>query len=152
MGPRSNGDTPEDGDDPYNLARFVEAQGTVYKAVRRELSAGRKESHWMWFVFPQLAGLGRSPTARHFELRSEAEARAYLHHPILGPRLVECAEMVLGHPGLSAEIILGPVDAKKFRSSMTLFAEIADEPALFRRALETFYRGEPDPATLRLLA
>jgi uncharacterized protein (DUF1810 family) len=138
-------------DDPHDLRRFVAAQAPVMGDVLAELRAGAKRTHWMWFVFPQLAGLGHSPTARHFAIASLAQARAYLHHPVLGARLVDCARLVNGHPGLSASRIFGTPDDLKFRSSMTLFSCAApDEPA-FAAALDQFFAGRPDPLTLDLL-
>ena len=136
------------------MERFVEAQdaGGTYTAALRELRAGRKTSHWMWFVFPQLAGLGHSSMAQAYALASLDEARAYLAHPVLGPRLRECTAAVLAHTDRSAEQILGVVDALKLRSSMTLFARAApDEPA-FAAVLEAFYCGEPDARTEQLLS
>ncbi len=134
----------------FALDRFVEAQAGVYSAALAELRRGSKESHWMWFVFPQLAGLGRSATALHYAIASLAEARAYLEHPLLGARLRECCEAVLPHQS-SAEQIFGPVDATKFRSSMTLFecAGAADDP--IGACLDRFFDGQRDVATLRLL-
>lgn len=134
-----------------SLARFVEAQEGVYEEALAELKRGRKTSHWMWFVFPQIAGLGASPTARFYAIASADEAHAYLAHPLLGARLGECAETILAHRGASAEAILGPIDAMKLRSSMTLFEAMADDPTPFAAVLVAFYDGERDPATLRLL-
>lgn len=135
-----------------DLERFVEAQAPVYATALRELRAGEKRSHWMWFTFPQLAGLGRSATARHFGLAGLEEARAYLGHPLLGARLAECTDAMLRWPGRrSAEAILGPVDALKFASSMTLF-EKAGGGARFAAALDGFYGGRRDALTLDLLA
>ncbi|HEY3523122.1 MAG TPA: DUF1810 domain-containing protein [Candidatus Limnocylindrales bacterium] len=134
-----------------DLERFVRAQGPVYDDVVAELGAGRKTGHWMWFVFPQLAGLGRSETSRYYAIASLDEARAYFGHPILGPRLIECARLVYEGPGSSAESILGPIDAVKLRSSMTLFARAAPEEPLFGAVLDRFYGGRPDPATEALL-
>ncbi|TWG11640.1 DUF1810 domain-containing protein [Actinoplanes teichomyceticus] len=134
-----------------DLERFVRAQdGGVHEQARAELAAGRKRSHWMWFVFPQLAGLGSSPTAQAYAIRDLAEARAYLAHPVLGPRLTECAEALLAVEGRAAAQILGHPDDLKLRSSMTLFAEAAEDPAVFRRVLGRYYDG-PDPRTLELL-
>ncbi|GIF03808.1 DUF1810 domain-containing protein [Actinoplanes siamensis] len=133
-----------------DLQRFVHAQGGVHEQARAELAAGHKRSHWMWFVFPQLAGLGSSPTARAYAIRDLDEARAYLAHPVLGPRLVECARTLLGVRGRTASQILGHPDDLKLRSSMTLFAEAADDPAVFRQVLERYYDG-PDARTLELL-
>jgi uncharacterized protein (DUF1810 family) len=137
--------------DHFHLQRFVEAQEPVYEEVRRELRAGRKQSHWMWFVFPQIAGLGQSPTSRRFAISSLAEASAYLAHPVLGQRLNECATLALGVEGRSAPDIFGPVDAMKFRSSMTLFAKAGPPGGVFERCLEKYFAGAPDPATLARL-
>jgi uncharacterized protein (DUF1810 family) len=141
------------GADPFDLERFVQAQdqGGTYPAALQELRRGRKASHWMWFVFPQLAGLGSSPTARFFAIRSLDEARAYLGHPVLGTRLREAAEAVHSAPAVSAEALLGGIDAQKLRSSMTLFVRAAPEEPLFQRVLDRWYGGAPDPATDRLL-
>jgi uncharacterized protein (DUF1810 family) len=135
----------------FNLERFLAAQAPVYDQALAELRAGRKESHWMWFIFPQLAGLGRSATARFFAIVSADEARAYLAHPLLGGRLAECVEATLGHGDRSADAIFGSVDAMKFRSSLTLFEAAAAEPQLFASALDLFYSGSRDPGTLKLL-
>ncbi len=137
--------------DPYDLARFVEAQDPVYADVVDELRAGRKRSHWMWFVFPQLRDLGRSPAAMHYGIGSRDEALAYLAHDVLGPRLRECARLVAAVEGSSAERVMGHVDALKLRSSMTLFAAVADDDRDFVAVLERFYDGERDPLTLELL-
>jgi uncharacterized protein (DUF1810 family) len=131
-----------------DLHRFVAAQdrdGTFERALA-ELRAGRKESHWVWFVFPQRAGLGQSEMSRRYAIGSPAEARAYVEHPVLGPRLIESAEALLTHPDSSAREILGGIDAVKLRSSMTLFARAAPGQPVFRRVLERFYAGEADPA------
>lgn len=145
--------------DPYRLARFVDAQEPVYAAVLAELRAGRKRSHWIWFVFPQLTALGRSPTAKHFGIAGCAEARAYLDHPLLGARLRECARLVAAIEGSSMEKVFGFPDHLKVRSSMTLFAHCAAsaaDGAEFRAVLDTCYRdyadGAEDPETLRLLS
>ena len=138
-------------DDPHNLARFVDAQRAVYDAVLAELRRGRKASHWMWFVFPQIAGLGRSPMAREYAIGSREEARAYLAHPVLGPRLRECAALVAETERRSITEILGPIDGVKFRSSMTLFAEVAPGEPVFRQALDKYFDGQPDPLTLERL-
>lgn len=137
-------------DDPFDLARFVSAQAPVIEAVRDELRAGRKRSHWMWFVFPQLKGLGLSGTAQHYGIASLEEARAYLAHPVLGPRLRECCALMLAVPGKSAHDILGSPDDLKFRSCLTLFGLAAPEEPLFRNGLERFYGGEGDPRTRRM--
>ena len=138
--------------DPYNLSRFVEAQRACFETALLELRAGAKRSHWMWFVFPQIEGLGRSPTAQLYAIRSLNEARAYLEHPLLGPRLRQGVEALLAHAGqISAEQILAPIDAAKLRSCLTLFEAASDEP-LFGRALDGFFGGARDPRTLQLLA
>jgi uncharacterized protein (DUF1810 family) len=137
--------------DRFDLERFVEAQGSVYDAVRRELGAGRKESHWMWFVFPQVAGLGQSATSIRFAIATLDEARAYLAHAVLGPRLRECATLALETEGRTARQIFGGVDELKFRSSMTLFARAAPDEELFQRCLDKYFAGQPDPATVARL-
>ena len=133
------------------LERFVAAQAPVYEAALAELRQGRKRTHWMWFVFPQLRGLGASAMSRRYGLESLEEAAAYLAHPILGPRLRECTEAVNDLAGRSAEAIFGPVDAMKLRSSMTLF-ELAGGGAPFRRCLDSYFGGAADPRTIELLA
>jgi uncharacterized protein (DUF1810 family) len=135
----------------FQLERFVEAQARVFDTALAELLRGGKESHWMWFVFPQLARLGRSETAIFYGIRSGSEARAYLAHPLLGPRLLECAHAVLMHRERRPEEIFGSIDAMKFRSSMTLFEAVDERSEPFSAALETFYGGERDSATLQLL-
>jgi len=132
------------------LERFVEAQAGTYDRALAELRAGRKASHWMWFVFPQIAGLGRSDTARFYAITDRDEARAYLAHPLLGARLVEATRAVTAAPG-SAEAILEAIDAAKLRSSMTLFEAVATDPEPYRAALDRFFGGERDPETLRRL-
>ena len=144
------------GGDPYGLGRFTAAQdaGGTYGRAVAELRAGRKVSHWMWFVFPQLAGLGRSVTAQEYAISSLDEARAYLRHPVLGPRLAECARVLTEVRGRTAEQIFGALDAQKLRSSMTLFRRADPEgPAgpLFDQVLGQYFDGQPDPATGRLL-
>ena len=140
--------------DPHDLERFVAAQAPVWAQVRAELAAGRKRSHWMWFVFPQLRGLGRSAMAERYGIASRAEAAAYLAHPLLGARLHDCTRLTLdAAAGESALAILGAPDDLKFRSSMTLFAAVADAPqSPFAAALERFFDGVGDAATLALLA
>ncbi|KAA3634248.1 MAG: DUF1810 domain-containing protein [Proteobacteria bacterium] len=137
--------------DPYDLARFVHAQDPVIGRVHAELGAGRKRSHWMWFVFPQLIGLGSSATARRFAIRSRAEAEHFIRHPLLGPRLARCTRLVNAIDGRTAADIFGFPDYLKFQSSMTLFAKVADEATVYRKALERFFAGTPDSATLELL-
>jgi uncharacterized protein (DUF1810 family) len=134
--------------DPFNLQRFVEAQNSVYTQVCAELKQGVKRSHWMWFIFPQIAGLGHSPMARRFAIGSLAEARAYLEHPILGRRLTECTTLVNRIEGKTAEEIFGYPDDMKFRSSMTLFAYTTSEYEQFEAALQKFFQGVRDPLTL----
>jgi uncharacterized protein (DUF1810 family) len=134
--------------DPFGLERFVRAQdGGVYDQALRELRAGAKRGHWMWFVFPQVAGLGRSSTAQHYALSGSEEARAYLAHPVLGPRLVECAQALLELSGRDPVRVLGPVDAVKLRSSMTLFEAAAPDERVFAEVLERWFHGERDEAT-----
>jgi uncharacterized protein (DUF1810 family) len=133
------------------LEEFVKAQNAVYDDVMRELAAARKETHWMWFIFPQMAGLGSSPMAQKFGIASKAEARSYLDHDVLGPRLRECTRLMLAAPGRNLSAILGYPDTLKFRSSMTLFAAVAPEEAIFEEALEKFFGGERDPRTVGLL-
>ncbi|WP_338474881.1 DUF1810 domain-containing protein [Pseudomonas khavaziana] len=137
--------------DTFNLSRFVEAQRPVFSRVMDELRAGRKTSHWMWFVFPQLQGLGRSDMAGRFAISGLAEARAYLQHELLGPRLEACVAAVLQHRGVSAERIFGSPDDLKLRSCLTLFKNVPSSPAVYQQALEQFYSGEPDRKTLLLL-
>ena len=138
--------------DPLNLERFVTEQAPVFETVLAELRAGRKRSHWMWFVFPQLAGLGRSSTARFYGIRSLDEARRYLAHPLLGPRLNLCASIVLASESPSLHAIFGSPDDLKFRSCMTLFSLAADDPDnSFRQALDRWCNGRPDEQTLALI-
>ena len=133
---------------PYDLERFVEAQAGVYSQVCSELRAGRKRSHWMWFIFPQIRGLGSSPTAVHYAIDSLAEAAAYLAYPVLGPRLRECTALVLGTSGKTVEAIFGYPDHLKFHSSMTLFAKASSDENIFEEALAKFFGGALDQATL----
>jgi uncharacterized protein (DUF1810 family) len=139
--------------DPHDLQRFVDAQDDLhtYDTALAELRAGRKRSHWMWFVLPQLAGLGMSSTAERFGIHGLAEAQAYLAHPVLGPRLLACARALADLDGHDPVAVLGPVDALKLRSSMTLFAHVAPDEAVFREVLDRYYDGADDPATLALL-
>jgi uncharacterized protein (DUF1810 family) len=134
-----------------NLDRFVEAQAPVYDRALSELKAGRKQSHWMWFVFPQIAGLGHSPMAQHYAIPNLAGARAYLAHPLLGARLRECTQAVMAVEGQTAHEIFGSPDDLKFRSSMTLFAHAVPEEKLFRAALEKYFDSEADALTLEKL-
>lgn len=134
--------------DPFDLERFVSAQQHVYKSVLSELEAGMKMGHWMWFIFPQIRGLGRSPTSIEYAISSREEAKAYLQHPVLGPRLKECARLVVLVEGRSAHEIFDSPDDMKFRSSMTLFSEVSQGEAIFKRALQKYFNGLPDPLTL----
>jgi len=137
--------------DPYDLQRFVDAQGPVMTSVEAELRAGRKSSHWMWFVFPQLRGLGRSAMAERYGIASLDEARAYLAHAVLGLRMRKCCSLVLAVQGSSAHEIFGSPDDSKFRSSLTLFKHAAPDEQLFADCLRKYYNGIEDPATLALL-
>lgn len=137
--------------DPYQLDRFVAAQRDTYAIAVTEICSGRKQSHWMWFIFPQIDGLGSSPTARHYAIKGRDEAEAYLRHPVVGTRLVECAESALRIRGLSARDVFGSPDALKLRSSATLFAAVAPAGSVFERLLERYFDGQPDQRTLKLL-
>jgi uncharacterized protein (DUF1810 family) len=138
--------------DPHDLARFVEAQEGVYDRALAEVRAGRKRSHWMWFVFPQIDGLGSSSMARRYAIKSRSEAEAYLAHPVLGPRLMACAEAAAGVPEpASALDVFGSPDDMKLRSSATLFAAMSPAGSVFERVLDRYFRGERDPATVRLM-
>ncbi|MEP6962143.1 MAG: DUF1810 domain-containing protein [Acidobacteriota bacterium] len=137
--------------DPYDLLRFVTAQEPAISGVLAELKAGRKRTHWIWFVFPQVYGLGSSGMAQRFAISSKAEAQAYLAHPVLGPRLRQCVELVNGVEGRTANGIFGYPDDLKFRSSMTLFAQSAQDNQVFLDALQKYYGGEMDPLTLAKL-
>jgi uncharacterized protein (DUF1810 family) len=136
-------------DDPFDLDRFVAAQNErgVYDAAPAELRRGRKTSHWMWFVFPQIAGLGLSAMSKKYSIASIAEAQAYVRHPVLGPRLIECAAVVAQTRGRTAEEIFGGIDAQKLHSSMTLFLRAAPDQPVFRAVLDQFFAGALDPAT-----
>jgi uncharacterized protein (DUF1810 family) len=136
----------------FNLDRFVQAQDQVMEQVRRELLEGRKRSHWMWFVFPQLTGLGHSSVARHYAIASLEQAEAYLRHPILGPRLIECSELVNRVKGRSINEIFGGLDDLKFHSSMTLFSLVQDTAPVFKAALEKYFGGAQDRLTMEKLA
>jgi uncharacterized protein (DUF1810 family) len=140
-----------DTDDPHDLQRFVAAQQAVLQQVLAELAAGAKTSHWMWFVFPQLKGLGRSATARHYGLTSLAEAQAYWAHPVLGARLKLCCDRLLPHRDLTALQIFGPTDALKLCSCLTLFERAAPQEPVFAQLLAQYYGGRRDAATLALL-
>jgi len=135
--------------DPFRLRRFVDAQdgGRAFATAVLELRGGRKRSHWMWFIFPQIAGLGLSPTAQHFAISGVPEARAYLAHPVLGPRLVQCARILTELPGTDAVTVLGSVDAQKLRSSMTLFAAAYPAEGVFQDVLDQYFAGEADDGT-----
>jgi uncharacterized protein (DUF1810 family) len=137
--------------DPYNLQRFVDAQYPIYDEVCRELRSGYKRGHWMWFIFPQIAGLGNSATAREFAISSLKEAEAYLKHPILGPRLRECTQLVIAIEDHWAYEIFGGIDSKKFRSSMTLFTHATTDNRVFKNALQKYFGGEFDQLTLERL-
>lgn len=139
-------------DDPHDLQRFVDAQDPVFAQVLDELAAGAKRSHWMWFVFPQLAGLGRSATARFYGIASREEALAYWRHAVLGPRLRAACEQLRPHAARGAAQVLGAVDALKLRSCLTLFEQVAPEEPLFGALLDAFYGGDRDVLTLELLA
>jgi uncharacterized protein (DUF1810 family) len=135
-------------DDPYLLQRFVDAQAPVFDTVCAELRAGRKRSHWMWFIFPQIAGLGHSAMAQRFAIASLDEARAYLRHPVLGPRLRECTRLVAAIEGRAIDAIFGYPDDLKFHSSVTLFAHAAPDEPVFAECLRKYFGGAPDTATL----
>ena len=137
--------------DSYNLERFVEAQNGVFDRVCAELRQGQKRSHWMWFIFPQIKGLGSSDIAQHFAISSLQEAEAYLGHPVLGPRLKQCTQLVNQIDGRTVDEIFGYPDNLKFRSSMTLFAQLPTDTQIFRDALEKYFGGKPDPRTLKKL-
>ncbi|WP_448032460.1 DUF1810 domain-containing protein [Bradyrhizobium liaoningense] len=137
--------------DPFDLNRFIRAQDPVYRHVQAELARGRKQTHWMWFVFPQVAGLGFSAMSQRYAIESRAEAEAYLAHPVLGARLIECTRLVLAVEGRTINAILGAPDDAKFRSSMTLFGAVSDEP-VFDQAIARYFAGERDGATLEILS
>lgn len=137
--------------DPFDLERFLRAQDPVFRDVLGELARGRKQTHWMWFVFPQVAGLGFSAMSQRYAIGSRAEAEAYLAHPVLGPRLIECTRLVLAVDGRTINAILGAPDDSKFRSSMTLFGAVSNEP-VFDEALAKYFAGERDGATLEILS
>jgi uncharacterized protein (DUF1810 family) len=137
--------------DPHDLRRFLDAQASNYTDALAELRAGRKRSHWMWYVFPQYAGLGHSTMAQRYSIKNVAEADAYLRHPILGPRLLECAEALLVHDARSAYEILGSPDDLKLRSSATLFSHVSPTGSPFHRLLDKFFAGEPDRRTVELI-
>ena len=140
------------GHDPFDLERFVQAQRGDYERALAELKSGRKRSHWMWYIFPQLDGLGQSSMSRRYSIKNPAEARAYLTHPLLGPRLHECADVLLGLEDHTAHEIFGSPDDLKLRSCATLFAELSPSDSVFHRLLTKYFQGEPDCQTLRLLS
>jgi len=140
-----------DPNDPYNLDRFVQAQKADYNQALSEIKKGRKRSHWMWYVFPQFKGLGRSQTSQHYAIKSVAEAKAYLSHPVLGPRLTECAEALLQVEGRSTSEIFGSPDDSKLKSCATLFAQVSPAGSVFERVLGKYFQGKPDRTTLDLL-
>jgi uncharacterized protein (DUF1810 family) len=148
----TNRDDFRHSNDSYNLDRFLQAQQTAYQRALSEIRNGRKQTHWMWYIFPQFDGLGFSPTARHYSIKSIEEARAYLAHPILGPRLHECAEAVLGVEGRTANNIFGSPDDMKLKSCATLFAQVIPPGSVFERLLAKYFKGELDSKTLELLA
>ena len=139
-------------DDPYHLQRFLDAQEGAFEIALGELARGRKESHWMWFIFPQMEGLGRSSVARRYAIKSRAEAEAYLLHPILGARLRQSAQALLKVEGKTATQVIGSTDNLKLRSSLTLFALVAGDEIVFQQALDKYYGGEKDAKTLALLS
>lgn len=142
---------PRSPEDPHGLARFEKAQSECYGTALAELKAGKKRTHWMWFVFPQLSGLGFSPTSQYYAVRDRSEAEAYLAHPVLGPRLVECCQALLKLGDVSASEVFGYPDDLKLRSSMTLFSAVSPEGSVFSKVLDKFFGGEPDSKTLALL-
>ena len=154
MDPRRATFAPAVMSDPYGLERFVSAQNQAdtFATAAAELRAGAKRGHWMWFVFPQIAGLGQSPTSRRYAIASLDEARAYMAHPVLGPRLIDCARILCELGGRTAQDIFGGIDAIKLRSSMTLFARAAPDNPVFDQVLDAYFGGVPDEATDRLLA
>jgi uncharacterized protein (DUF1810 family) len=135
----------------HDLTRFVDAQRGVYEQALSEIRSGRKRTHWMWFVFPQIAGLGSSPTSQHFAIRDRAEAQAYLAHPILGARLLECTQALLDLDAGSASEVFGYPDDLKLKSSMTLFSEVSGTRAIFAQVLDKYFEGESDERTIKLL-
>ncbi len=137
--------------DRFDLNRFVEAQSDIFQRALTELKRGEKRSHWMWFIFPQIDGLGYSSTAKFYAIKSKGEAQAYLNHSLLGPRLIECSKVLLQHQGLSASDIFGFPDDLKLRSSMTLFATVSEPNSVFSRVLGQYFEGQTDDRTLELL-
>jgi uncharacterized protein (DUF1810 family) len=148
----SRAENSHDQDDPFDLARFTSAQETVYSRALAEVRNGQKRSHWMWFIFPQIDGLGFSSTAKHYAIKGADEARQYLAHPVLGPRLLECAEAVLAVEGRSAAEIFGSPDDLKLKSCMTLFESVAGQDSVFGRVLNKYYQGKRDTRTQEILA
>ena len=144
-------DSPSNLSDSYDLDRFINAQTGIYDRALAELREGLKRSHWMWYIFPQIEGLGHSPTTRHYSIKSLEEARQYLAHPVLGPRLTECTEAVLSAQGLSAEDIFGHPDDWKLQSSMTLFELASGPQSVFSRVLDKYYQGKRDSQTLQIV-
>lgn len=142
---------PDEMSDVYNLNRFVQAQQSVYEQALSEIKSGKKRSHWMWYVFPQFDGLGLSDTSKRYSIKSIAEAKAYLSHPILGSRLIECAEAVLSIEGRTANEIFGSPDDMKLKSCATLFSSVSPGKSVFDQLLDKFFQGERDDRTLRLL-
>ncbi|MCX7666534.1 MAG: DUF1810 domain-containing protein [Gemmataceae bacterium] len=143
---------PEPENDPFHLYRFLEAQLDDYFTALAEIRAGQKESHWMWYIFPQFRGLGHSPTSQHFAIQSLAEAQAYFAHPVLGTRLLECFESLLELENRTARQMFGPIDSLKLRSCATLFARACPQNRIFQRVLDRYYEGQPDPKTLELIS
>ena len=149
--PTTDAHEPNGAADPHDLKRFVEAQAAVYEQALAEISRGRKRSHWMWYIFPQFDGLGFSSTSKRYSIKSVAEAKAYLAHPVLGPRLLECAEAALQLEGRSAFDIFGSPDDAKLRSCATLFAHVSPAASVFERLLAKFFQARPDDKTLQLI-
>jgi uncharacterized protein (DUF1810 family) len=147
----TNANEPGGAGDPYDLNRFVQVQADDYEQALAQIKRARKQSHWMWYIFPQYDGLGFSSTSRRYAIKCRAEAEAYLSHPVLGPRLIECAEAVLGVEGRSAFEVLGSPDDVKLRSCATLFASVSPEGSVFHQLLDKYYHGERDSKTLHLL-
>jgi uncharacterized protein (DUF1810 family) len=145
-------DGPACASDPYDLRRFVDAQESSYEQALTEITNGRKQSHWMWYIFPQFAGLGSSETSRRYAVKSIAEAKAYLAHPVLGPRLVQCAEAALRVEGRTAVEMFGSPDDMKLRSCATLFGLVSPGGSVFHRLIDTYFQGRRDEGTLRLIA
>ena len=146
-----NANEPNSATDPFDLNRFVQAHQNSYETALAEMKSGRKRSHWMWYIFPQLAGLGFSPTSQRYSIKSKAEVLAYLEHPLLGPRIVECFQAVLANEGHTACDIFGSPDDLKLRSCATLFASCSKNGSVFHQVLDKFFDGQPDAKTLRLV-